>query len=175
MSGGPCRVLGCPSSLGRGCVCRLLRGRSGRDLGSHAGRFAGKSRNCAFLGETLTGRVQLTVVAGAPLRGARASRCTGATFPDTLCERRTCSPASASGARPSAREVVFNTGMTGYQEIATDPPTRADGHLHLPDDRQLRGLRPPARIGRRAFAGHHRARVKNTAWNATCPEPWWIG
>jgi len=29
-------------------------------------------------------------------------------------------------------EVVFNTGMSGYQEILTDPPTRADRRDDLP-------------------------------------------
>ena len=72
MSGGPCRVLGLPEP-------RLAEGASADfcvvDLAETwevtPAALRGKSRNCAFLGETLTGRVRLTVVDGAR-RFARA-------------------------------------------------------------------------------------------------------
>ena len=48
-------------------------------------------------------------------------------------------------------EVVFNTVLSGYQEVITDPSLRrADHHLHLPPHRQLRRdrrrLRGPAAV-----------------------------
>jgi len=70
-------------------------------------------------------------------------------------------------------EVVFNTGMTGYQEIATDPSYHgqmvtytypmignygASDHLLESDQAHSRAI-----IVRE---------VKNTAWNGTCPQPW---
>jgi dihydroorotase len=72
MSGRPCRVLGLPEP-------RLTEGVSADfcvvDLAETwevtPAALRGKSRNCAFLGETLTGRVRLTVVDGAR-RFARA-------------------------------------------------------------------------------------------------------
>jgi len=74
-------------------------------------------------------------------------------------------------------EVVFNTGMTGYQEIATDPSYHgqmvtftypmignygASAHLLESDEAHSRAI-----IVRE---------IKNTAWNATCPEAWvdWV-
>jgi carbamoyl-phosphate synthase small subunit len=70
-------------------------------------------------------------------------------------------------------EVVFNTGMTGYQEIATDPSYHGQmvtftypmiGNYGV-SDRLLESVEV-----------HSRALVvretKNSAWNATCPEPW---
>ena len=70
-------------------------------------------------------------------------------------------------------EVVFNTGMTGYQEIVTDPSYHgqmvtftypmignygAADHLLESDEAHSRAI-----IVRE---------IKNTAWNATCPEAW---
>lgn len=70
-------------------------------------------------------------------------------------------------------EVVFNTGMTGYQEIATDPSYHgqmviftypmignygASDHLLESDEAHSRAI-----IVRE---------VKNTAWNGTCPQGW---
>jgi carbamoyl-phosphate synthase small subunit len=70
-------------------------------------------------------------------------------------------------------EVVFNTGMTGYQEIATDPSYHgqmvtytypmignygASDHLLESDQAHSRAI-----IVRE---------IKNTAWNGTCPQAW---
>ena len=65
----------------------------------------------------------------------------------------------AIGAEPrggvATGEVVFNTVLSGYQEVITDPSLRrADHHLHLPAHRQLRRdtsptTRPPAVLPRR--------------------------
>ncbi len=70
-------------------------------------------------------------------------------------------------------EVVFNTGMTGYQEIVTDPSYHgqmvtytypmignygASDHLLESDQAHSRAI-----VVRE---------VKNTAWNGTCPEAW---
>ncbi len=70
-------------------------------------------------------------------------------------------------------EVVFNTGMTGYQEIATDPSYHGQmvtftypmiGNYGVSDR-----LLESADVHSRAIIVRE---VKNTAWNATCPEPW---
>ena len=63
-------------------------------------------------------------------------------------------------------EVCFNTAMTGYQEIMTDPSyARADRHLHLPAyrqcRRQLRGSR-----GRQSLARW----AASSAQDVTAPE-----
>jgi carbamoyl-phosphate synthase small subunit len=34
----------------------------------------------------------------------------------------------AAGAEGDRGEVIFTTGMTGYQEVLTDPSARADRH-----------------------------------------------
>jgi len=70
-------------------------------------------------------------------------------------------------------EVVFNTGMTGYQEIATDPSYHGQmvtytypmiGNYGAGDHLLESGQ------------AHSRAvivrEIKNTAWNATCPQAW---
>jgi carbamoyl-phosphate synthase small subunit len=70
-------------------------------------------------------------------------------------------------------EVVFNTGMTGYQEIATDPSYHGQmvtftypmiGNYGVSDH-----LLESAEVHSRALVVRE---TKNTAWNATCPEPW---
>jgi len=66
MSGAPCRVLGLAEP-------RLMVGSEAdfcvADLEEKwevtVAELSGKSRNCAFLGQTLIGRVQMTVVDGA--------------------------------------------------------------------------------------------------------------
>ena len=58
----------------------------------------------------------------------------------TRLEGELCGAIDVAGA--GCGEVVFNTGMTGYQESVTDPSYAGpDHHLHLPADRQLRRLR----------------------------------
>jgi dihydroorotase len=74
MSAAPCRILGIPAP-------RLVEGESAdffvADLDEMwevtPAALQGKSRNSAFMGETLTGRVRLTVVDGAR-RFARARK-----------------------------------------------------------------------------------------------------
>ncbi len=70
-------------------------------------------------------------------------------------------------------EVVFNTGMTGYQEIATDPSYHGQmvtftypmiGNYGASDH-----LLESAEVHSRAIIVRE---IKNTAWNATCPEAW---
>jgi len=70
-------------------------------------------------------------------------------------------------------EVVFNTGMTGYQEIVTDPSYHGQmvtftypmiGNYGVADH-----LLESAEAHSRAVIVRE---VKNTAWNATCPEAW---
>ena len=68
-------------------------------------------------------------------------------------------------------EIVFNTGMTGYQEVVTDPSYHGQMvDLHLPHDRQLRGsrghLQESGRVHSRAIVVRE---IKNTNWNRTCP------
>jgi carbamoyl-phosphate synthase small subunit len=70
-------------------------------------------------------------------------------------------------------EVVFNTGMTGYQEITTDPSYHGQmvtftypmiGNYGASDH-----LLESAHVHSRAIIVRE---VKNTAWNGTCPEAW---
>jgi carbamoyl-phosphate synthase small subunit len=70
-------------------------------------------------------------------------------------------------------EVVFNTGMTGYQEVATDPSYHGQmvtytypmiGNYGASDH-----LLESGEVHSRAVVVRE---VKNTAWNATCPRPW---
>lgn len=70
-------------------------------------------------------------------------------------------------------EVVFNTGMTGYQEITTDPSYHGQmvtftypmiGNYGASDR-----LRESAEVHSKAIITRE---IKNTAWNATCPEAW---
>lgn len=72
MSGGPCRVLGLPEPrLEVGAPANFCVVDLAETWEVTAATLRGKSRNCAFLGERLTGRVRLTVVDGAR-RYARA-------------------------------------------------------------------------------------------------------
>jgi carbamoyl-phosphate synthase small subunit len=70
-------------------------------------------------------------------------------------------------------EVVFNTGMTGYQEIATDPSYHGQmvtftypmiGNYGVSDR-----LLESDKVHSRATIVRE---IKNTAWNATCPGAW---
>jgi dihydroorotase len=73
MSGAPCRVLGLPEPrLVVGAPADFCVADLGETWEVTPATLRGKSRNCAFLGEQLTGRVRLTVVDGAR-RFARAS------------------------------------------------------------------------------------------------------
>jgi len=70
-------------------------------------------------------------------------------------------------------EVVFNTGMTGYQEIVTDPSYY--GQL-IAFTYPMIGNYGAADHLRESAKAHSRAiivrEIKNTAWNASCPEAW---
>ena len=113
---------------------RRARGRRGRrplrDRPRAAGDdrraegLASKSKNTPFLGQTLAGRAVLTLRRGP--RGVTIS--TGGCDDRRAGRPRSCSrTARCSAARASARaiesigEVVFNTSITGYQEIISDP------------------------------------------------------
>jgi carbamoyl-phosphate synthase small subunit len=70
-------------------------------------------------------------------------------------------------------EMVFNTGMTGYQEVATDPSYHGQmvtytypmiGNYGASDH-----LLESEEVHSRAIIVRE---VKNTAWNATCPHAW---
>jgi dihydroorotase len=72
MSGAPCRVLGLPEPrLVVGAPAHFCVADLGETWQVTPASLRGKSRNCAFLGETFTGRVRMTVVDGAR-RFARA-------------------------------------------------------------------------------------------------------
>ncbi len=72
MSGAPCRVLGLAEPrLAAGAPADFCVVDLSETWEVTPATLRGKSRNCAFLGETLTGRVRLTVVDGAR-RFARA-------------------------------------------------------------------------------------------------------
>jgi dihydroorotase len=72
MSAAPCRVLGLPTpGLAVGAPADLCVVDLDEVWTVTTADLMGKSRNCAFLGEKLTGRVQMTIVDGAR-RYARA-------------------------------------------------------------------------------------------------------
>jgi carbamoyl-phosphate synthase small subunit len=70
-------------------------------------------------------------------------------------------------------EVVFNTGMTGYQEIATDPSYHGQMVTYT---YPMIGNYGAADHLLESAEAHSRAiivrEIKNTAWNGTCPEAW---
>jgi carbamoyl-phosphate synthase small subunit len=70
-------------------------------------------------------------------------------------------------------EVVFNTGMTGYQEVATDPSYHGQMVTYT---YPMIGNYGAADHLLESGEAHSRAiivrEIKNTAWNATCPEAW---
>jgi carbamoyl-phosphate synthase small subunit len=70
-------------------------------------------------------------------------------------------------------EVVFNTGMTGYQEVATDPSYHGQMVTYT---YPMIGNYGAAEHLLESGEAHSRAivvrEIKNTAWNATCPEAW---
>jgi dihydroorotase len=72
MSGAPCRVLGLPEPrLAVGATADFCVVDLNERWRVTSATLRGKSRNCAFMGETFTGRVRMTVVDGAR-RFARA-------------------------------------------------------------------------------------------------------
>jgi carbamoyl-phosphate synthase small subunit len=70
-------------------------------------------------------------------------------------------------------EVVFNTGMTGYQEIVTDPSYH--GQM-VTFTYPMIGNYGAAECLHESGKAHSHAivvrEIKNTAYNLTCPEPW---
>ena len=70
-------------------------------------------------------------------------------------------------------EVVFNTGMTGYQEIATDPSYHGQmvtfTYPMIGNYGVAEHLLESAEVHSRAVIVRE---IKNTAWNATCPGAW---
>jgi carbamoyl-phosphate synthase small subunit len=70
-------------------------------------------------------------------------------------------------------EAVFNTGMTGYQEIVTDPSYH--GQM-VTFTYPMIGNYGAAEHLLESGEAHSKAiivrEIKNTAWNATCPEAW---
>lgn len=70
-------------------------------------------------------------------------------------------------------EVVFNTGMTGYQEIVTDPSYH--GQMVTFTYPMIGNYGASDQLLESTVA-HSRAiivrEIKNTSWNATCPEAW---
>ena len=70
-------------------------------------------------------------------------------------------------------EAVFNTGITGYQEIATDPSYHGQMVTYT---YPMIGNYGAADHMLESGEAHSRAiivrEIKNTAWNGTCPEAW---
>jgi carbamoyl-phosphate synthase small subunit len=70
-------------------------------------------------------------------------------------------------------EVVFNTGMTGYQEIVTDPSYH--GQM-VTFTYPMIGNYGAAECLHESAMAHSKAivvrEIKNTSWNSTCPQPW---
>ena len=70
-------------------------------------------------------------------------------------------------------EVVFNTGMSGYQEIVTDPSYHGQmvtfTYPMIGNYGASEHLLESDRVHSRAIIVRE---AKNTAWNGTCPEGW---
>lgn len=70
-------------------------------------------------------------------------------------------------------EVVFNTSMSGYQEVVTDPSCHGQivtfTYPLIGNYGTSPALDESDKVHSRAVIVRE---VKNTAWNATCPEPW---
>ena len=66
---------------------------------------------------------------------------------------------AAGAAGETGGEVVFNTSMTGYQEVLTDPSYAGQIVTMLSRDRQLRRLRPRPHRERRSRRLHRPRRV----------------
>ena len=70
-------------------------------------------------------------------------------------------------------EAVFNTGMTGYQEIVTDPSYH--GQMVTFTYPMIGNYGAAAHL-LESYEAHSRAiivrEIKNSAWNGTCPEAW---
>jgi len=70
-------------------------------------------------------------------------------------------------------EAVFNTGMTGYQEIVTDPSYH--GQM-VTFTYPMIGNYGAANHLLESYQAHSRAimvrEIKNSSWNSTCPEAW---
>ena len=111
---------------------------------------------------TLRGRVLLTVAAGGVAYRERAFAVVRHDWPAAyvLLEDGTRFDGDACGADADAAvtgEVVFTTGMAGYQESMTDPSFAAPAHhLHLPAHRQLR------RLARRRWSPSGRGRARRS-------------
>ncbi len=142
--------------------------------------YESRSANCAFAGRRLTGRVRMTIAAGAVALPRALVRDRGCSVSAAylLLEDGTRFDGDAVGAPLAATgEVVFNTAMSGYQESVTDPSYRGQmivftypliGNYGVcaeamesdsrprPGGRDARGHRPrgrPARRGRLARPG----------------------
>ncbi len=124
-------------------------------------RSASRSRNTPYAGRTLTGRVRHTVLRGEPVVDRRRGAAMTEQDPveallvlaDGTIVRGRGHRLVGSGARPAPAtgEVVFNTTLTGYQEVLTDPSYAGQIiTLHLSPHRQLRDRgrrqREPARL-----------------------------
>ena len=85
--------------------------------------YESRSENCCFAGRTLRGRVLATVAAGAVVHRDRtiALQLTSSARLRTPGGRDALRRRGVRGARAVTGEVVFTTGMTGYQESVTDP------------------------------------------------------
>jgi carbamoyl-phosphate synthase small subunit len=70
-------------------------------------------------------------------------------------------------------EAVFNTGMTGYQEVVTDPSYH--GQMVIFTYPLIGNYGTSEHLLESAYARSRAVivrEVKNTAWNCTCPRPW---
>ncbi len=135
----------------------------------------GKCRNSAFLGTEVQGRVRLTVVDGA--RSTTVLGVPAVYRGDRGCvvlENGRVFTGFGFGAEGAVfGEIVFNTGMTGYQEIVTDPSYHGQmvtftypmlGNYGVSEHNLESG-----QVRSRAVVVRE---VKNTNYNLTCPGAW---
>ncbi len=133
--------MGLPTpEIARGPAGRPRAGRPRRRSGRWARpATSARSENCCFAGRRLRGRVLITVAAGGVAYRERAFALRRMSA-YVLLEDGTRFDGEAVGAPGSVTgEVVFTTGMSGYQESMTDPSLRApDHHVHHGARGQLR-------------------------------------
>ena len=119
LSRDPARLLGLPGgSLAAGAPAdvTILDLEAGWTI--DPARFQSKSRNTPFGGWAITGRPWKTIVGGRIVMAVKEARARAARRPRRSAASRWAPIGETSG------EVIFNTAMSGYQEILTDPSYR---------------------------------------------------
>ncbi len=126
-------------------------------------KFLSKSRNTPFAGMRLRGKAMLTIVGGeivydARREGARLMAKNEAIL--ALADGRTFRGCAFGAIGETVGEVVFNTAMTGYQEVLTDPSYKGQiVCMTYPEIGNVGINREDAESSRDLRRGFHRQRI----------------